>query len=154
VVVIIGKWTESPPSSNDTIIDSATSTRAFIYTNGSSWRYYAGTAITVLAGFPAIDTNINAIMWDIDGTTGGSTPFNVNGTEDDQDGGTNVLNNGVTIASSYLGTGYANFDYCAIGLYEGDITADGQWSNLQNYVYDTWGLGLGCIYGTDRPRDL
>ena len=45
---------------------------------------------------------------------------------------------------------YEVITYCAIGLYEGDATADGQWSNLQQYVCDTWGVELGatCVPAT------
>jgi hypothetical protein len=91
----------------------------------------------------SIDTNFHAIVWDLNGTTGGTTPWTVDTDSEISDAGPNAPTGGITIGANSWGTGgFADFDYCAIGLYEGDANADGQWSNLQQYVCDTWGLDL------------
>jgi hypothetical protein len=147
-VVIIGRWSGMPSNGDTVFAGVGNKARTEIYTDGSVWKYYAGGS-PIRDTDTSVDTNFHAIIWDLDGTTGGTTPWTVDTDSENSDAGLNAPTSGITIGAHRWGKGFADFDFCAIGLYEGDATADEEWSNLQQYVCDTWGLDLGttCVPG-------
>jgi len=142
-VVIIGRWSGMPLNADTVFAGEGSDVRTDISTSGSQWLYYAG-GKNITDPDTSVDTNFHAIVWDLNGTTGGTTPWTVDTDSENSDAGPNAPTGGITIAANMFGSGgFADFDFCAIGLYEGDATVDGEWSNLQQYVCDTWGLDLG-----------
>jgi len=143
-VVIIGRWS-SMPSNGETIFAGVGDDVRTEITAYGRWRQYAGGMYRDDRD-TSIDTNFHAIIWDLNGTaTGGTTPWTVD-TDTDIDigySGPNAPTSGITIGGNRWSGMFADFDYCAIGLYAGDATADEEWSNLQQYVCETWGLELG-----------
>jgi len=165
-VVIIGRWTNTASGNEYILAGEAAGERAEIYSSSvPQYKLYAGANVTDSDTAP--DTNFHAFMLDLNGlvdadctdvdvpadcctgsgtgtcNSAGNTPWTVDTDTDTVDAGTGTLSSGLTIGASQFGSsGFPDFEYCAIGLYEGDATADGNWSNLQGYICNTWGLDL------------
>ena len=143
-VVIIGRWSGTPSSAATVFAGEGSDVRTEIYNNNSKWQLYAGGSI-VTDGDSSLDTNFHAIVWDLDGgaSGGGTTPWTVDmDFHPNLNAGPNTPTNGITIAANRYGTsGFADFDYCAIGLYEGVITSYSiHYTKLYEMVTGKWGI--------------
>jgi len=137
-LVIIGKFTDNTGADYIFSGEGGGETTN-IYTDGTYYKYHAGTAQTDSS--PTVDTNLHVLVWDMDGTTGGTTPWCQDSNCDNTDAGTGAPTTGITIGANSFGSGsYADYQFCAIGLYEGNLKGDTDYCALRAFVYATWGV--------------
>ena len=115
-----------------------TTNRQTLLLTSAKWEIFAG--IEIRSGTP--DTNPHLFVCYFDGSSGNDT-LDIDGTQIlNSDAGGKTLD-GLTIGN--LITNLSNSvkgDIAFIGIYEGDITADGEWSNFTTWVEDHYGLTI------------
>ena len=115
------------------MFDGAGSDFSRIYMNSppTQWRLFAG---TIRSG-GTVDTNPHLWVARFDGSTGNDRL--------DVDGTTVIdANAGSTTIQSAVVGGAPVQAYSLVGIYEGDITADGSWASMVAWIEDHYGLSI------------
>lgn len=130
-IVMIGRV--ETPAAFGTMFDGTGSDHSRIYMNSppTQWRLFAGTA----RSGGTVDTNAHLWVAQFDGSTGNDTLA--------VDGATVInANAGATTIQSAVIGGTPVQAYSLVGIYEGDITADGAWSDFEAWVENHYGLSI------------
>jgi hypothetical protein len=136
--VVVGKLTEV--ASNNTLTDggSLATERNVIRAKSNNWSIYAGTTIDT-GGTP--DTNVHLFTGIFDGSTGadklivdGTTVINTNA-------GSGQLKE-FALGGTRAGANLGKPKIALCGVYEGDITADSEYSNFTDWVETYYGLTI------------
>ena len=139
-VVVIGKF-GAGSGLNDALFDGNDSTNrnSILIGSGSTWRIFA-TSGTVQGG--TSDTNPHLFVGYFDGSTGNER-LDVDGTTvtSGSDAGSAQLD-GLRIGNLRAGTFSCEGHIAMLGIYEGDITADGSWGDFTTWVEDHYGLSI------------
>lgn len=136
-VVVIGNW--GLLVSYLTIFDGNDSTKRqalLLKAGAAQYDLYAGTE--VFGGTP--NTNPHLFVTYFDGSTGNDT-LEIDGVGTiDTNAGSGTID-GLTIGNLIVSPGNCfKGNIALIGIYEGDITADGQWSNFTAWVDEHYGI--------------
>ena len=123
------------------IADGISSNPMAVYWNATvSWAMYAGTSEWA-QGSPNPSTGAKGLRALLNGT---SSRFAVNGTV--LSAATNIGSGtmtGLTIGAKRDDTGSANMQLAFLGLYAGDVTADGNWSDFKAWAASYYGVTVG-----------
>jgi len=158
---VVWRWANYPTVSQESFLsthetegETNLSNRGKIYS--VTWAptphkvYNGGTMVEALSeGFydpnEQIDTNYHVLLWDINGfTDNGYNTLSIDDWSYHGFVGPNTRKHGIDIAGprDHNAHHFGYFDFCAMGLYKGDLTQDPGFGALQQYVCNTWGLGL------------
>jgi len=169
--VVIAKWNSLPSDDQEAFLSTTedglvTDNRGKVYsyqTGSTPYKVYnGGTMVGALSEGHITGTNIetsnyHAYVWDINGfTDNGYNTFTIDNESWHGFAGPNTRSQGITIAGTrdHTSNQFADQTFCAMGLYKGDVTADASWETLQQYVWDTWDLGLKTdCSGSPSPCD-
>lgn len=146
VVVMRTGASVGSPTASFFIADKATNTNAMAFywnvTSGPTikWSTYAGTAEGLAAVGPAASTNY-ALRAKLNGS---SSTMTANGSSVTLTGNVGTgTSDGLTLGASRSTGGYIPNSHIAfVGVYAGDVTADGNWSSFASWISTHYGLTL------------
>lgn len=142
-IVIIAEYTGSS-SAVGALVDGITSGGRHQVLTGNTFKFdvYAGSTQSSSNGVHG--TGAHSYLLTFDGSTGNET-LSIDGGADviAADAGSQTIT-GLSIGNRYDGHSARNWlgSIAFVGLYEGDITADGAWSDLQTWASDHYGVTL------------
>jgi hypothetical protein len=134
-IIVVGRTSQFVNSRTFFDGNDATNRNLLYVQAGPVWRLFAGADQNVSLG--GTDASFLSTFW-TGGT--GSENLTINGTSRiSGDAGSQTLD-GFSIGTDRADTGTLTGEIALVGIYEGDITADGEYANFKTWVTDHYGI--------------